>query len=132
MSQFGTPSGSDAPSITAAQAKVVFVPDMDSLDAALQEVEKKYGEVIERVRDKAKAAIQEVFDETFDKLDKLSDGLQVAAAASAQSQPDTTDAPPLQADQVLMKLTELAETAVRIEANTDGILEGVTTLTEKE
>ena len=131
MSQFGTPSGADAPSITVARAKVVFEPDQDSLDESLREVEKKYQEVIDRVKAAAKQAIEEVAADTAQLIDDLKGKLDAVSAAQATAttpQGETQDDDG--SDPLLLKLTEIAVTVVRIESNTDGILANTQAMAE--
>lgn len=130
MSQFGTPSGGDAPSVTVAQAKVAFVPDQESLDASLQEVERKYADMIERVKGTAKAALEEIAKDTLAFLDAAKE--KADAIKESSDGPGGNAAPPApRTDESLMKLTEIAQSVVKIEANTDGVLEGIQALVER-
>lgn len=131
MSQAGTPSAFDgAPEITGAVVRVRFVPDHESLEAAKQEAERAWLEVVDRIRQKAKEAVAEVLADALDASES------VREATSAAERPRAERFAPIDvddegrrvapvADQTLTKLTEIqgklddmADTLATIAENT--------------
>lgn len=111
MSQAGSPSQDSIPSITAATVKVAFAPDMESLDRALQDAERRADEVLARIKDKGRAAIAQMLDDSLSAIDQIEakkaravvQAATVTPTASQESAPHV----PAVSDQQLSKLTQI-------------------------
>lgn len=130
MSQAGT-SSSDAasiPTMTAAQVKIAFVPDMESLDAALQEAERHGTATIDRIKAAAKQAIAELETAAIAAIDaaEARKARATAIQTASDAQQDQTQRVPPVADQTLLKLTQIQVSIDRIADTADTIADNTT------
>jgi hypothetical protein len=131
MSQAGTPSqdttAGTIPTITAANVRIAFVPDMDSLEQVYRDAERRGLETVARVKEAGKAAIAEILDDALAAMAKIEAARRAPAATATASdiQYESQGRVAPVADQQLLKLTEIgvklddiADTASEIAANT--------------
>lgn len=113
-----SPDGT-APSITATTVRVAFAPDEDSLASMLQDAERRATEVIERIKNAAKQAIDEVALYTQEAMEARQVDRPATEVATSTERAPESNRP--QENPVVTKLTEIQVTLDGIAANTEEI-----------
>ncbi len=123
MSQMGPSSDAGVPSITAASVRIAFVPDMESLDQALQQAERRATETVDRIKAAGKEAIAGMLADAMAAFDAI-ETRKAQVQSKKDSEPAHHEESPANrvapvADQTLTKLTEIARDVAKIAENTE-------------